>query len=540
MKKIIIFLGIIGLIFTSCKDYIEEENLSSVNAADFYSSSKGFESLVNANYSYLREIYGNDAFLFCDGTDLYAIGCDPGVIEIATYSELNPSTDGVEQLYNNCYEAIQIANMALFYSDKTESYSDLNKRIGEIKYLRANAYFLLVQTYGGVSLVTNYIAEPELAFDRSTADQIYEFIIVELEDALNAVDAGSYTGRVNKRAVQHLLAKVHLTRGYESYGAADDFSKAAAYADAAIGGQTLTIPFEELWTPGNEGNEEVVFSVQFDPSSIATDPTGLGHKQCNYFSSYLGGSEVAGDAPYRTYNLCPTQFTIDLFTQDDERWAASFMVELYDRYYDYYDVEDHSGLSVRDYYVPKWMTSVELDAYIAAHPEATIHPYGEYVPSVSRSTDYATIPLKKFDDPKSAFGGNGDGRVGTRDIILSRLGDTYLLAAEAYLKAGSPGPAVDRINEVRQRAGVADITTSDLDIDFILDERGRELLGEYHRWFDLKRTGKLVERASAHNYMIEASNFNGANGELKILRPIPQEAIDLNQNKDFSQNPAYN
>ena len=57
--------------------------------------------------------------------------------------------------------------------------------------------------------------------------------------------------------------------------------------------------------------------------------------------------------------------------------------------------------------------------------------------------------------------------------------------------------------------------------------------------FDLKRTGKLVERASAHNYLIEESYFNGNNGELKILRPIPQSAIDLNQNNDFPQNPAY-
>ena len=66
------------------------------------------------------------------------------------------------------------------------------------------------------------------------------------------------------------------------------------------------------------------------------------------------------------------------------------------------------------------------------------------------------------------------------------------------------------------------------------------MLGEYHRWFDLKRTGKLVERASAYHMLIEESNFVGNGGELKILRPIPQAALDLNQNQDFHQNPAYN
>lgn len=78
-----------------------------------------------------------------------------------------------------------------------------------------------------------------------------------------------------------------------------------------------------------------------------------------------------------------------------------------------------------------------------------------------------------------------------------------------------------------------------MNIDFILDERAREMLGEYNRWFDLKRTGKLVERASKYNFLIKQSNFNGNNGQLKILRPIPQAAIDLNQNSNFKQNPAY-
>ena len=77
------------------------------------------------------------------------------------------------------------------------------------------------------------------------------------------------------------------------------------------------------------------------------------------------------------------------------------------------------------------------------------------------------------------------------------------------------------------------------DSDYILDERGRELLGEYKRWFDLKRTGTLIARASQYNYTIKAANFNGNDGEKKILRPIPQSALDLNPNKDFPQNPGY-
>src|SRR5690606_2597083 len=125
----------------------------------------------------------------------------------------------------------------------------------------------------------------------------------------------------------------------------------------------------------------------------------------------------------------------------------------------------------------------------------------------------------------------------SRDITLSRLSETYLIAAEAYLNT-NPALGLERLNAVRSRAGITTPLTS-YDIDVLLDERARELFGEYHRWFDLKRTGKLVERASLYNYLIDEANFAGANGELKILRPIPQSAIDLNQNRDFPQNPAY-
>ena len=530
-----------GVFFTSCKNILKEENLSSVVAGDFYATKDGFESLVNANYSLLREIYGGDPYMFCSGTDLYVAGRNPGPEGLSKYFELGPNSVGINGLYNSCYQAIQAANMALYYVDKTTTTSNLNYRRGEIKYLRAYSYFLLVQSYGGVSLVKDYIDSPLLSFSRNSSEEVYAFIISELESALTLVLDGAYSGRVTKRAVQHLLAKVYLTRGYEVGGTAQDFTKAAALADAAINNQKLNLTFANLWKPGNERNEEVLFSIQFEAGSISTAPTELGHSQCNFFSSYQGGSEVAGKAPFRVVTICPTAYAIDLFTQQDQRWGATFMEECYTRYYDFYDVADRSKLTVFHYYAPKWASSVQnLADYKAAHPTTTIHKYGEYDPTVSKSLDYSTIPVRKFDDPKSAWGGNGKGRVSTRDFILSRLGETYLIAAEAYFKAGNIGTAVDRINEVRRRAGVSAITAAELNIDFILDERGRELLGEYHRWFDLKRTGTLVDRASKYNYLITKSNFNGNNSQLKILRPIPQEAIDLNQNKDFKQNPAYN
>ena len=286
--------------------------------------------------------------------------------------------------------------------------------------------------------------------------------------------------------------------------------------------------------------------MQYDAKSTSTSPTTLGNKQFYFFSSYLGGSETGGSAPLRSYNLCPTTYALSLFTEGDARWEATFMNVVYEKYYDFYRVADKYTLKIKHFYSPKWFTAADKATWMTANASKLAsgfiyYDWGTYDAAYTliKNVDYQTIPVKKFDDP-SLSTPSSTGPVSTRDIITARLGETYLVAAEAYLKAGNAAVGLQRLNAVRTRAGVAPATAGEFTIDYILDERGREMLGEYTRWFDLKRTGKLVERAVLHNYKIpSAANFNGNGGNLKILRPIPQIVIDLNQNKNFPQNPAY-
>lgn len=562
MKKIIILLGLIVSAFSSCNSYIEEESLSNVPADATYKTASGFQLLVNSNYATLKNIYGGAPWLFCSGTDMYAEGRTPEPAGISQYSQLIPLSDGVEQLYQSCYQAIQSTNKTIYYSAITEQNANIPTLVGEAKFIRANAYFLLVQTYGGVPIYDENVTTPVLAFDRNTAEEVYNHIIKDLEESLSSVGTAAYTstGKVNKRAVQDLLAKVFLTRGYESFGKSTDFATAATYADAAIAGQALNLPFADLFkvttTSNNDLNAETIFSVQYDKNSTSTSPTTLGNNQFYYFGPYLGGSETNG-APLKSYTLCPTTYALSLYEKQDSRWNATFMTEIFEYtksvngkattflYTPYFDTSiPTADLKVRHFYEPKWFTPTDKENYLATVKKAVgfvYHPWGEYSAdhTLIDNRDCYTIPVKKFEDP-SPTTPNTAGRVSTRDIILSRLGETYLIAAEAYLKAGNPTTGLARLNEVRRRAGVVDATLAEFNIDYILDERGRELLGEYKRWFDLKRTGTLIERASLYNYTIKASNFDGANGQKKILRPIPQLAIDLNQNKNFPQNPAYN
>lgn len=561
MKKIIIILGLVVTTFSSCSDNIEEKSLSTVSADETYKTAAGFQLLVNSNYAAQKNIYGGVPWLFCSGTDMYAEGRVAEPAGLSQYIQLIPSATGVEQLYQSCYQVIQSVNKTIYYSAITEQNANIATLVGEAKFIRANAYFLLVQTYGGVPIVDENITSAVLSFNRNSAQEVYTHIIKNLEESLATVGTTAYasSGKVNKRAVQDLLAKVYLTRGYETFGSSADFTASATYADAAIAGQALNLPYADLFkvntTTNNDLNAETIYSIQYDKTSTSTDPTTLGNNQFYYFGPYLGGSETNG-APLRSYNLLPTSYALSLFEKGDTRWNATFMTEIFEYtktvsgkattylYNPYYDASiPAADLKVRHFYEPKWFTVADKTAYLATAKLATgfvYHPWGDYdaAHTLIDNRDCYTIPVKKFDDPTPTTP-NTAGNVSTRDIIVSRLGETYLIAAEAYLKAGNPGTGLARLNEVRRRAGVVAATAGQFNIDYILDERGRELLGEYKRWFDLKRTGTLISRASAHNYRIKAANFDGLNGEKKILRPIPQLALDLNQNKSFPQNPAY-
>ncbi|MBT29987.1 MAG: RagB/SusD family nutrient uptake outer membrane protein [Thalassobius sp.] len=555
MKRLIILTGILLFSFSSCQDYLDEENPGNIVASEFYSTASGYESLVNSVYGSLRTVYtgdGDRAYMFCAGTDMYVEGRNDQPEGLSEYRNLIPSDGIVQDFYSDLYSAIQSCNTAIYYNDKTEDATTLEARLGEVKFLRGFYYFLMVQTYGGVSIVDEFIEEAVTEFNRNTAAEVYDFILEDMNAALSLVpETATEYGRVDKRVIRHFLSKVYLTRGYETFGESSDFTNAASFAEAAIAGQGLNLSFDELFWPGNEENEEILFSIQFDKASIQ-DATDDGNTQNYYFGPYLGGEGALYGYPYRSYTLCPTMYLFDAFTENDSRFEGTFMVEYYERYYDYFDKNDElAELNVQYYYAPEWALS-DTTAWRAANPatrtDAVIVPYSiEWQASNQTTFDGGTPIVKKFDDPTASFSGSGSSN---RDFFLARLGETYLIAAEAYLQLGQTDKAAEMINVVRTRAAVdgqeaaMQISGADVDIDFILDERARELVGEYHRWFDLKRTGQLVERTKSFNrdvqvYFNQGVNpFQGTDGELKTLRPIPQSALDLNE-ADFAQNPGY-
>ena len=451
MKKIAIFIAILAATLSSCSDFIEEDNRAFGSAEQYFLTGAGFESLVNTNYAALKDIYGGDPWLFEAGTDMYSEGRNQEPEGLSKYLTLSSSSQGVDQLYRTCYTAIQQANKGIYYSGITEKTSTLDTRVGELKFLRANAYFLLVQTYGGVPVVLENYNTAVTSFSRNTAEEVYTQILKDLNEALPAVSTAAYTGRVNKRAVQNLLAKVYLTKGYETFGTSADFTTAAALADEVINGQALNVSFDNVVKPGNEMNAETIFSVQFSGPSNAAGTTALGNSQNYWFGPYLGPSAAGNPYPNRSYTLCPTVYALSLYEKGDKRWEGTFMTQIYSRYYDYFTVADKTALKITHFYEPKWFTPTdranwEIDNASRKAAGFVYHAWGTYSSSAPSGGDYNLIPVRKFDDPTAPYSGAtsanynttpvtaATNRSSTRDFIISRLGKHTSLLPKLILK----------------------------------------------------------------------------------------------------------
>ena len=561
MKKII-FLAIAGLLaLTSCSDFLDADNKSNVTSDKYFNTEAGFESLVNYAYAQLKTLYGGSPAMFSSGTDLYHRGRnampDAG---LQSYVGLNPENGSVRTFYTNCYQGIQAANCVVFYANTVVASETLVKlRLAEASFLRSLYYFELVQHFGGVPLVKEYVKSIVTNVPRETTENVYKYIIDELEalvatnSPLPAIDK---TGRISKQCVYHYLAKVYLTAGWDLSNNAY-FTNAATNAENAIAlGSGLDETFESLWLPANDNkHQEVVFAVQYDRASS----TGAGIAEADNgnalqinFSQYVGGA----DQGYKqgSSNFVPSERLMYLFQKGDTRYEGTFMTKLYckdqtkpkttgDYYAPYKGTTANSYIAF--YYPPHYASSaVDIAAWRAADPihrintvvipmtSNTIHPDGSacnyYQASTEGDAVFGLPCVRKFDDPESSFLGN----TCYRDIILARLGETYLIAAEANLKAGVQNKANDMLNVVRERAfrgsGEA-YAKSGVTIDDILDERALELACERVRWEDLRRTKKLVEYNVSYNPEVDsASYFDGPDGQQKLYRPIPQNALDLN------------
>lgn len=521
----------------SCDSYLEEENKSSLTIDVAKNDPKTFDQLVASVYQRARETttrYTADMYYVLEdlGTDIVTRGnIVSGTDEINDYVNFNSLNWAIGVYWNNQYSIISAANVAIDNADQIIGVTDAAKTVGlaEVKFFRAMSYFNLVENYGGVPLVLNQVTTASRNYTRASEEEVYIQIVKDLEDALAGVDqTPSVYGRVSKDAVRHLLSKVLLTRGYKSFGSSSDFTTAATLADTVIGNHPLVSTFASLTSITNQRNSEVIFSYLFGTNSVSRGWGNSRHMMYKFgFFDYPGLQRtVKGLGPM------PTPFYYSLFTDDDQRADATFRRVLYaDKAFQTTVNGNVVNSVVGDtaIYFPKVAWS---DSKIATKPYKVINP-DKYLTSDGVTPVHYPM-FKKFDDPTVAFTQPDQPSLGQRDMVMMRSGEAYLIAAEAYLKASNPTTAAARLTTLRARAGLTTaVTAGQVTLDFILDERARELTGEVNRWMDLKRTAKLIERAYLHNPHVA---FNNALQAKHLLRPIPQGEID-NTGGSITQNP---
>lgn len=546
MKRISVLLILCAGLFVSCSKVLDEDMRSNI-PDNYLNTPEGFSTGVSAAYSYLRTWYGSQsgAQLTVYGTDTYM--CGSGELALDAYNfNLTPGRGFISQPWNDLYLAVNTCNAVVTRAPQVPiAESQKNVLVAETRYLRATYHFLLVQTWGPVHLSLTETSGVTTEAHRSPIDSVYKAIVADLEFAVaNLPVTSANYGRVTKPAAEHLLAKVYLTRAGTAAKEADDYQKAATLAQNVITKYNFQLlnNFSDVFVQGSgERNPEVLFAVQYS-KNILTNGTG-NQTHLFFIMSYTAqpgmARDLANGRPFSYFR--PTPFTTDtLFNKTyDSRYEKSFVTVYYCNKPGTYTIAGRPvTLSLGD-------TAVYLPGREYTAEERARAKYTVITPSQYTQANFPT--LTKFLDPQRPDINN---EAGSRDFIVSRLAETYLIAAEALLMAGRPEEAVPYVNAVRRRAAktgatpqqtsanqaAMEVLPAALTLDFILDERGRELLGEYTRWFDLARTGKLLERVRKHN-----PNARPNLKAFHLLRPIPQDQIDKTAGgKDaFPQNPEY-
>ena len=576
---------------SACTKKLDEYNPGNGTANNVWSTPQGFITNVNGAYSYIPFLYGNDEnglFLSEPGTDLwYNYNKTAYDVDLTQYQNFTSGSNPCKSVWTTLYEGINLCNAGIGriggagFTNPVE----MNMRLAELKFLRAFYNWWLVESFGGVVLDTVETTTADLTAERSPVSAFYNVIFSDLKFAIanlpavagknTNVSSGMWEfGRATKPAALALMARASLSCAYYGgAGATQYFQQAHDMADSIILNQSqysvsLYQNYADMWNPTNrlgnsaaKMNQEAIFWASYS-TTTSLDINANGDRTHMWFlTNYSGytGTAIPGLTISLLYGndqknrrFMPTRAMLDFYNDTiDSRFAASFQgLWLCNKAYTWTaaDVKTWGkDPSLVGHVMNIGDTAMLISKYTI--PNKAFRPYAcfgvdtTYYASgnISSTGGDHYMVLTKYLDPLTRTGLTT--YPGYLDVIIFRLAEEYLVAAEADFQLGNLTEATSMINVLRTRAAIKtpvnhtpdmQVTSSQITLDFILDERARELCGEYMRWFDLKRTSKLASRIAAYNPDITAFNSN------YYLRPVPLAEIQaLTNGASFGQNPGY-
>lgn len=522
------------------KDVLKEVPLSTLNEDNALTSKKGFDFYITALHQAAREeLSGEDLLFYFDqntGTDVVTSG-QISVTQFVNYTTyLTPFTHAATKYWNWAYTLmLPRANTIIVNANRSDlngiwaNEKEKNAVLAEARFFRAYTYNILATLYGGVPIVDTVYSSPKTDFTRAERKAVYEFAKNDLEFAsqwLPETVAKGQEGRIVKAAADHLLSEVYISLG--------EYDKSIESASRVINSPLYKLMktrfgvnqnkpgdvFSDLFIQGNQnrssGNLESIYVWQFEEFT----PGGGGT---------MGGNHlVRGWLPFLVQLQDPSGKPAIVLNDTIGRGVAIMRPTTY-FLYDLWQSDWNNDMRNSKYNIRR--------EYYYNNPASPAY-FGKLIEK--RTTEIDTMqriyPTIRKVEGKAWQGSFTSGRTG-KDFIVYRLAETYLLRAEAYLRNGNPEKAAEDINEVRGRANAHLIDPSEVTIDFLLDERARELIAEEPRRRTLMRMGKLVERVRKYNMKAVTRTSIQDHHE---LFPIPQSAIDANFSRKLDQNPDYN
>lgn len=555
-KKYLLAPLIILTMVSSCKkDVLKEVPLDFLSPTSSYSTTNGIEQGTIGMYSDVRDKWyrngGSQCYgLFGLGTDVGYDGETPGGQRFMNnyITSVTPEYSVITNWWRYLFAEIQQANTLI------EGVNNLNEKLwrndaqkngylAEARFFRAFAYRLAVTLWGDVPLITDVIKSAKTDFVRTPKEEVYKQMEEDLIFATaNLPDRGKEAapGRLTKAAALQLLTKVYLAESKFQL-AVDASSKIIndlgyALMTKRFGAQNDIFGsgdvYWDLFRYENQNaseNTEAIWVTQFEPNveGGSSNPWGqiYGPRPSNF-----------GKAPDGLPAYNPQyQDTLGVGVARSRGTSLVF----------YYVWEGNWNNDIRNS-----KANVKRHFYYS-NPNSIwngkeINPVTQFAPGVRNllkdttnfiypffmKTWQPVVEVQKTGNPY--HGGSG---IVHSDFYVMRLAETYLLRAEAYLGLGNKALATSDINVVRNRAHATPVLPEAVDIDYILDERIRELYAEEMRLIVLLRMGKLIERTRKYNDnpLMPGANIQDYNN----LFPIPQSQIDLNRDVKWEQNSGY-
>lgn len=565
LKLLLAGFLVLLLPYSCSDDFLNEVSESSLTPGNAFNNAKDFQASVNNLYRLVREeLYSRNDFApwnYAYRTDIaWPISASAPNLP-ADYNAVNGFTNGH---WNPYFKQIAEANTIIDRA-KISSMSEADKLNFEAqgRFFRAFAYRCLVYLYGGVPLILEEITTPKTDFVRATKKEVLTQVIEDLKfaaDNLKEITAVK-DGEVSNLVAQHLLAEVYLADG--------QFQNALSAADVVINNSSVKLMtnrfgtrstenpgdvYWDLFRFGNQNranglNTEGLWVIQFEPDVVGGSAlTTVGFYNTNSFffervhAPLMRDVRIGGKAPFRwptsDYTggrgvgfAAPSEYFVKTVYDDPTNDIRNANHNFVRKVVANNKSEPTLLGQVIDFdNLPPNTTGVSGAAMVSGRMNRAFYPYqskctepGKH-PAGLFANNNATFPL----DLKSGAGAT------YQDQYLIRLAETYLLRAEAHLGLNNLAAAAADVNVVRARANAKPATAAEINIDYILDERIRELGFEEKRMFTLMRLGKWADRVRKCNPFYAAQVDEKYN-----IWPIPQSEIDRNTGATLEQNPGY-